>query len=985
VSTVWRNPKLGLGHTTLKPEGVDQVDVPALEARLRASVRGQVAFDAGNRAAYSHDSSNYRQPPIGVVVPRDADDIVASVAACHAHGAPVLARGCGTGLAGQTCNVAVVIDHSRHMRTIKQLDPEARIAVVEPGVVHDQLTNMTEKKWNLTFGPDTSTHAYATFGGMIGNNSCGTHSVMAGRTCDNIRDLEIVTYDGLRMRVGETSDAELERIIAEGGRRGEIYARMRDLRDRYADRIRERYPQIPRRVSGYNLDYLLPERGFNVAKALVGSESTLVTVLEATLELVEMPPCRSLLVLGYEDIWHAADHVMEIRDHGAIALEAVDDTLINDMKLMRTHEQDIAMLPEGKGWLLVEFGAETREEADEQARKCMKRLAKEKDAPQMKLLDQRPNENRLWQVREGGLGATAFNPMEADHWEGWEDAAVHPEKLGSYLRDFRDLLKRFDYDTSMYGHFGDGCVHCRINFDLRSAGGIQHWRRFVDEAADLVVSYGGSLSGEHGDGQSRGELLPKMFGEDLVQAFGEFKSIWDPQNRMNPHKVVDPYPIVSNMKLGADYSAPHVDTFFSYPEDGGQFAHAAMRCVGAGKCRDIESGTMCPSYMVTRDEQHSTRGRTRILYEMLQGDVITDGFRSDEVEEALHLCLSCKGCKADCPVSVDMATYKAEFLAKHFKRRLRPRAAYSMGLINLHARLASRMPRIANFAASLGFVKKLGGIAPQREVPKFAQQTFKEWFAARACPNPEADPVVLFADTFNNHLHPQVAKATTLVLEAAGYRVVVPEQPLCCGRPLYDYGMLPTARRYLKSLVDGLRPWIRSGVPVVGIEPSCVAVFRDELAGMLPDDSDANRLNMQTLTVAEFLEQHAPGWQMPRLEGQKAIVHGHCHQKAVMGMSAEQKVYERMGLDYELLDSGCCGLAGSWGFEDGHYDLSVQIGERRLLPKVRELGESTLVLADGFSCKTQIEQLTGRQALHTAEVLAMALDQAANRIPAQVA
>jgi FAD/FMN-containing dehydrogenase/Fe-S oxidoreductase len=975
MSTVWRNPKLGLGHETRVPAGIDLVDVASLEARLRATVRGEVAFDAGNRSAYAHDSSNYRQPPIGVVVPRDADDIVAAVAACSEHGAPVLARGCGTGLAGQTCNVAVVIDHSRHMRQIKEIDPERRVAVVDPGVVHDQLTNTTEERWNLTFGPDTSTHEYATFGGMIGNNSCGTHSVMAGRTVDNLGELEIITYDGLRMRVGRTSDDDLQRIIAAGGRRAEIYRAMRELRDRYADQIRARYPDIPRRVSGYNLDQLLPENGFNVARALCGSESTLATVLEATLELVPMPPCRSLLVLGYEDIWHAADHVMEIREQGAIALEAVDDTLIRDMKLMKTHEQDIAMLPEGRGWLLVEFGADTREEADEMARRCEQMLSKEKDAPVMKLLDRPPNEHRLWQVREGGLGATAYNPMEADHWEGWEDAAVHPEKLGGYLRDFRDLLGRFGYDTSLYGHFGDGCVHCRINFDLRSAGGIAHWREFVDEAADLVVAYGGSLSGEHGDGQSRAELLPKMFGDELVQAFGEFKAIWDPRNRMNPHKVVDPYPIVSNMKLGADYHVPEVETFFSYPEDGGEFAHAAMRCVGAGKCRDIESGTMCPSYMVTRDEQHSTRGRSRILYEMLQGDVIRDGWRSNEVNEALDLCLSCKGCKGDCPVSVDMATYKAEFLSKHYKRRLRPRAAYSMGLINLHARLASRMPRVANLVAAHGFVKRLGGIAPQREVPKFARQTFKAWFSQRACPNPNADPVVLFADTFNNHLHPDVARAATLVLEGAGFRVVVPEQPLCCGRPLYDYGMLPMARRYLHGLVGGLRPWIRAGVPVVGIEPSCVAVFRDELANVLPNDNDAERLNMQTLTVAEFLEQHAPGWDIPRLE-ERAIVHGHCHQKAVMGMSAEQKVYDRLGLDYEMLDSGCCGLAGSWGFEDGHYELSVQIGERRLLPAVREAGESTLIVADGFSCKTQIEQLAGRRALHTAEVISLAMERA---------
>ena len=967
----------GVGHDLIGPEGVDQVDVRSLERALRASVRGEVLFDPGHRAIYSHDSSNYRQAPIGVVVPHDADDVVAAVAASREHGAPVLPRGCATSLSGETCNVAVVIDTSKHMREIFALDGERGVARVQPGVVRDQLAHRAESELELTFAPDTSTHAYATLGGMIGNNSCGVHSVMAGRTSDNLYELEVVTYDGLRMRVGRTSAEELERIIAAGGRRGEIYRRMRELRDRYADLIRARFPNIPRRVSGYNLDELLPEKGFNVARALCGSEGTLVTVLEATVRLVYSPPARSLLVLGYPDVFHAADHVPEILEFGPTGLEGIDHELVDDMIALGQKTSDVPLLPEGGGWLLCEFGADTREEADERARECMARLEQDPDTPAMKLFDDLEEAKRIWQIRESGLGATAYHPTKRDHWPGWEDAAVPPDREGDYLRDFQKLLAKYDLDAALYGHFGDGCIHCRISFDLESAGGLRAYHNFVEEAADLVVSYGGSLSGEHGDGQSRAELLPKMYGEELVQAFREFKQIWDPDNRMNPHKVVDPYPIVSNLKLGAGYNPPEPETHFSYPEDRGSFAHAALRCVGAGKCRDTDTGTMCPSYMVTLEEQHSTRGRARILYEMLQGDTITDGWRSKDVHEALDLCLSCKGCKGDCPVSVDMATYKAEFLSKHFKRRLRPPPAYTMGLIMVHARLAARMPRLANFVTQtpgIAHVMKLaGGISLRRAMPPFAPQTFKAWFRERGEVNPQGDPVLLFPDTFNDHLHPEPMKAAVEVLEAAGFRVVVPEPALCCGRPLYDYGMLDTAKLFWRRTLSTLAPWIREGVPLVGLEPSCVAAFRDELANLMPHVGDAKRLALQALTLAEFLERHAPDWQPPRLE-RRAIVHGHCHQEAVMGMSAEQSLYERLGLDYRVLDSGCCGLAGSFGFEREHDDISRAIGEHKLMPMVREAGRETLVIADGFSCKTQIEQLTDRRALHTAQVIKMAMD-----------
>jgi Fe-S oxidoreductase len=541
---------------------------------------------------------------------------------------------------------------------------------------------------------------------------------------------------------------------------------------------------------------------------------------------------------------------------------------------------------------------------------------------------------------ESGLGATAYHPSKRDHWPGWEDAAVPPECEGEYLRDFRDLLSKYNYDAALYGHFGCGCIHCRISFDLESAGGVRDWRNFLEDAAELVLGYGGSLSGEHGDGQQRAELLPKMYGEELVQAFREFKAIWDPTGRMNPHKVVDPYPIVSNLKLGSGYAPSEPEVHFAYPEDGGSFAHAALRCVGAGKCRDIDAGTMCPSYMVTLDERHSTRGRSRILYEMLQGDTITDGFRSDEVGEALDLCLSCKGCNGDCPVSVDMASYKAEFLSKHYKRRLRPAAAYSMGLIMVHARLAALAPRLANRVAALGPVKRLGGISPTRTVPPFARQTFRSWFSGRGVSNASGAPVLLFPDTFNNFLHPEPLKAAVEVLEAAGLRVEVPDRALCCGRPRYDYGMLDTAKLFWRRTLDSLRPWIREGVPLIGLEPSCVAAFRDELPALLPNDEDARRLSLQALTLAEALELHAPDWDVPPLS-RRAIVHGHCHQEAIMGMEREQALYERMGLDFELLDSGCCGLAGSFGFEREHDELSRQIGEHRLMSMVRDAGART--------------------------------------------
>ena len=952
-----------------------------LERDLRSAIRGEVRFDDGSRALYATDASNYRQPPIGVVIPHDRDDIIATVRVCREHGAPILSRGGGTSLAGQCCNVAVVVDLSKYYHRVLKIDPVRRIARVQPGIVLDALQKAAAEH-DLVFGPDPATHSHCTLGGMIGNNSCGVRSVMAAmagngpRTSDNLEELEVLTYDGTILRLGPTSDEELEAAIRSGGRRGEIYAGLKRLRDEYGSLVRERFPKIPRRVSGYNLDDLLPENGCNVARALAGSEGTCVVILEAVVKLLPKPKARALVVLGYPDVYAAGDHVTEILTFRPIGLEGIDHRLIEFMRDRGVHVETIDELPEGNGWLLVEFGGESHDACLEQACGAMEQLRRSADAPSMKLFAEPDEMERIWEVRESGLGATAFVKGMADTWEGWEDAAVRPDQVGAYLRNFRALLERYSYDTALYGHFGQGCIHCRINFDLTSAAGLEKYRAFVGEAADLVLRHGGSFSGEHGDGQSRGELLPKLFGPELVQAFREFKSVWDPEWKMNPGKVVSPAPILSHLRLGTDYHPAHPKTHFRFQRDDGDFSRAALRCVGVGKCRREEGGTMCPSYMVTREEKHSTRGRARLLFEMLQGDVIRDGFRSEAVKDALDLCLACKGCKGDCPVHVDLATYKAEFLAHYYAGRLRPLHAYAFGLIARWARMAALFPRVVNFVQRAPYfsdvLKKILGVAAERKLPCFAPETFKDWFFRGPRPNRHGPPVLLWPDTFNNFYHPEVARAATLFLERSGWHVIVPRAALCCGRPLYDYGMLGTARRWLERLVAELREPIRAGTPLVGLEPSCVATLRDELIGLLPENEDAQRLSRQTFLLSEFIDRHMPDTLLPQLAGRHAVVHGHCHHKALLKMDAEQRVLRRMGLDCEFLDSGCCGMAGAFGFEKEHYGVSIACGERVLLPRVRAAEPDELVIANGFSCREQIAQTTSRRALHLAEVIDLA-------------
>jgi FAD/FMN-containing dehydrogenase/Fe-S oxidoreductase len=972
---------------TLKGAEASPLDVAALEAELRRQLDGEVRFDGGSRALYATDGSNYRQVPIGVVIPRNKTDVMATIDVCRRFGAPVLSRGGGTSLAGQCCNVAVVMDMSKYLHGILALDVEQRRARVLPGTVLDVLRNAATPH-DLTFGPDPSTHNHCTLGGMIGNNSCGVHSVLAGRTVENVEELEILTYDGLVMRVGATPPDELQAIIRAGGRRGEIYRRLLHLINRTADQVRRMYPKIPRRVSGYNLDELLPENGFNVARALVGTEGTCVTILEATLRLVPWPRARTLLVVGYPDIYAAADHVPVVMNEKPIGLEAIDQRLIDDMHKKGLHERYLKYLPEGKGFLLVELGGDTKEAADARAREVLATLQASTPRPAAKIYDDPDQEEKLWKVRESGLGATARIPGSPDTWEGWEDSAVPPERMGDYLRELRPLMEAHGYDGAFYGHFGQGCLHTRVNFDLTTASGIANYRSFIEEAASLVIRLGGSLSGEHGDGQSRAELLPRMFGPELVEAFREFKSIWDPTGRMNPGKVVDPYHIDDNLRLGAAFRPPAEPTHFAYPEDDGDFTRATLRCVGVGECRREHGGTMCPSYRATREEKHSTRGRAHLLFEMMRGEEL-DGWRDDTIRESLDLCLACKGCKHDCPVNVDVATYKAEFLSHHYEGRVRPRAAYAMGLIHRWARIAALVPGLANLISqsrlTSSLFKRLGGIAPERQVPQFAERTFKQLWKRRPARNPGAPPVLLWPDTFNDHFFPDTALAAAEVLEALGFRVIVPEGDVCCGRPLYDFGMLKTARRLLEKDLRSLRDTIEQSIPIVGLEPSCVSVFRDEMTNLLPHDRDAQRLKKQTYLFSEFLTQHAHLEGLPRL-GRKATVHGHCHEKALFGMESEMEMLRRLGVDAHLLDTGCCGMAGSFGFEAGEkYRVSMAIGELDVLPKVRQADGDALIVADGFSCREQIHGATARRALHVAEVARMAVAERPARRPVRPA
>jgi FAD/FMN-containing dehydrogenase/Fe-S oxidoreductase len=977
------------------------IDVESVRESLRqdleAALKGEVRFDRGNRMLYVTDASNYRMEPIGVVIPQNENDIIKTVEIARKYNVPILARGGGTSLAGQCTNIALVMDMSKYYHGVIEVLPEQKLARVLPGTVTDNLNKKT-LEYGLRFGPDPATHNHNTIGGMIGNNSCGIHSVLAvkrgkgARTSDNLHSMRILTYDGLIMEVGPTTEEELDKIISEGGRKGEIYASLKSIRDKYAHEIRKRYPHIPRRVSGYNLDEFLPENGFNVARALAGTEGTCITILEATVELVTAPVKRGLMIVGFPDIFDAGHHVPELMKLAPIGLEGMDQELIHFMQQRGLHTEYLSMLPKGKGWLLVEFEGKDKKELDETLKKAKSFIEKKKNVSSVVTFDQDEKEEHMWKIRESGLGATAFVKGRQDSWPGWEDSAVSPDKVGDYLKDLRDLFNKYGYHPSLYGHFGQGCVHCRVGFDLVTEEGLKNYKSFVEEATTLVKSYGGSYSGEHGDGQARAEFLQKMYGPVIMKAFHEFKYTWDPLNKMNPGRVIDPDSVLANLRLGPEYNPWKGKTYYSYPDDEHEFSRAVLRCVGVGECRKERSGTMCPSYMVTMEEKYCTRGRAHLMFEMTRGSFPGEGWKVESIKEALEYCLSCKGCKAECPVYVDVATYKSEFMAHYYEDTLHPFSEYLFGYIKTFALIGSKIPRISNWILRAPListlVKKIAGIAAERDMPRLANETFKKWFFKQNNINNNiykninnninniskgnAKRVIFWVDTFNNYFHTEVAKAAAEVLKDAGWHIIVSGKNLCCGRPLYDFGMIDTAKKWLREIISEFREEIRMGTPMVGIEPSCVTTFKDELTNLLPGDEDAVRLSKQTYMFSDFMIEKCPDYKLPEIF-KKALVHIHCHHKAVIKTDKETELLKKLKLDYRVVDSGCCGMAGPFGFEAKKYDISVKAGERVLLPEVRNAANDEIIIADGFSCKEQIRQLTSRKALHVAEVIRNAL------------
>jgi FAD/FMN-containing dehydrogenase/Fe-S oxidoreductase len=854
--------------------------------------------------------------------------------------------------------------------------------VVEPGIALDPLNNQLEPTgWMV--GPKPSTHVSCTIGGMIGNNSCGSTAQAYGKMVDSVRRLEVLTYDGTRMWVGGSGDDRS--TDTRGDLCADLHAGLRDIVGRYANDIRERFPDIPRRVSGYNLDSLLPENGFDLARFLVGSESTLVTVLRAEIALVRIPAATALAVLGFDDVFAAADAVPAVVRHTPSALEGIDHRLVSLEHSMHLAEKALRQLPDGNAWLMIQFDGEDQDEADKKARDMIDDLREA--TSHATVIDDPTRKEEVWAAREAGLGATAYPPDGPETHEGWEDAAVPPDRLGEYLREFRKLLDQYDYESSsLYGHFGQGCVHTRIPFQLSSAEGAAAYRRFVTDAAQMVVRYGGSLSGEHGDGQSRGELLSIMFGDRVVTAFEEVKTLFDPGNRMNPGKVVHPRRLDQDLRMGPDYRAAQFKTEFGFVRDDHRFSRAASRCVGVGKCRSHESGVMCPSYRATGEEEHSTRGRARLLFEMLNGQEITDGWRSTDVRDALDLCLACKGCLSDCPVNVDMATYKAEFLSHHYRHRVRPPAHYAMGWIPLWSRIAAVAPSTVNALTHTrglsSVIKAVGGVDRRRGFPRFADQRFATWWRQHESSNlfPRGR-VVLWPDTFTNNFEPDIARDAVTVLHDAGFGVDVPRPLVCCGLTWISTGQLGLAKRVLRRTLDVLRPALRAGTPVVVLEPSCAAVFRSDLPDLLHGDDDAHRLSEQTYTLGQLLRAKAPDWSPPR-HGGSAVVQQHCHQHAVLRYKDELKLLDEAGVAADMLDAGCCGLAGNFGFERGHYDVSVACAEDKMLPAIRSRDPDTLVLADGFSCRTQIRELApDREPRHIAQLLAAAVRRNRNGCP----
>ena len=937
-----------------------------IEARLRAVLGERLHSDLGARALYTSDASLYRVLPTLVAKPADIDELTAVVRACGESGTALHMRGAGTSIAGNALGAGVVVA-TRSLARLVELNAEQGYAVVEPGVVLDDL-NAAAARHGLRVGPDPSTHSRCTLGGMVGNNACGSHSVVWGTTAQNVLGLDVVRSDGSRVRLTSPGAPNRPADPAWPELDGPLSYQLRAFTAEHEERIRRELPAWPRRVSGYALDWLLPERGPDHAKALVGTEGTCVVVARAVVQLVRPPRVRALLVLGFDDDIAGANAVPALLTAEPYTVESLSAELLT---LAHANAGE-AGLPHGGAWLMVEARADDAAGARTHAEALAAAVGRSLDARDARYIEDAGAQAALWKVREDGAGHAARFADGTKGWPGFEDSAVPPERLGGYLADLRALLDEHGMQAVSYGHYGEGCLHLRVGFGLDRPDGPERYARFMSEAADLVVGHGGSLSGEHGDGRSRGPLLERQFSPGLIAAFAAFRRAWDPLGVLNPSVIVDPPALTEDLRASAPTQLP-VTTAQAYGHDAGDFRSAVERCIGVGRCVSVQGAAlMCPSYRATRDEQHSTRGRARLLQEMMAGSLAQDGWRSTDVRDALDLCLSCKGCVSECPTSVDMAAYKAEFLYQHYRRRLRPLSHYSLGWLPVWLRLTSRVPRLVNTITGSRLTRRLfalaAGIAPSRGIPRVAPRTFTRDWRPRPRPPGEAPHgrVVLWPDTYNDHLTPAVAHAAVRVLEDAGFEIVVPGRWVNDGLTWHSTGQLGMVKRVLRRSLGA--PELGGDEPVVVLEPSTASMLRADLPELLPADPRAARLARRVVTFAELLDGVAYMSPPARTASPPVVAQPHCHQQAVLGLDADRRVYQRCGIAVGRELSGCCGLAGNFGAEPGHEAVSRAVAELALVPAL-EAEPAAPVLADGFSCRTQIESLSGRQAQHLAEIL----------------
>jgi len=959
-----------------------------LEHALRRVVRGPVRFDHGSRLLYSTDASMYQVEPIGVVIPRDADDVRAAVQVAREQNVALLPRGGGTSLTGQTVNRALVVDFTQHMNQVVEVNRDEQWARVQPGLVQDEL-NHHVGSLGLLFGPDTSTSNRATLGGMMGNNSGGSHSIAYGLTVDHVLEIRALLVDGTEVVFGELTPSEFEAKCRVPGLEGQIYREVAGIREAYADEIRARYPKHWRRVAGYNLNELLglgvrprsyagggngTPRPLSMARLVVGSEGTLLTILEARVRLVRRPRATAVDVIHYRDMQEALESSQAILETGPYAVEVTDKLILD---LARNNiEQSRRM-----GWvqgdpaaiMIVEYTGENEAEARAKVEALEARRARDRFGYAAHAAYDAAEQRTIWNLRKAGLGLLLGMKGDKKPIAFVEDTCVDPRNLAKFVPRFKEIFARHDTVGAYYGHCSVGCLHIRPVIDLKTPRGLDQVHAIADEITDLVVEFGGTISSEHGDGRARSPLLERMYGPGIMEAFRRLKRAFDPDHRMNPGNIVDAPGITENLRYGVDYKTWEPTTLLDFSEAGG-FAASVEMCNGVGACRKKLEGTMCPSYMATRDEEHSTRGRANALRAVLSGRLAPAEFTGKRLHEVMDLCLECKGCKAECPANVDMAKMKYEFLYHYYRANGLPLRNRVFGRIERLSRFAARLPTISNWMVQVPFnrwlMEKVLGIDRRRPLPAFAPQTFTDWFARR--PVPAAAPrgeVVLFHDTFVTHNTPEIGHAAVQLLETAGYRVVLVDRK-CCGRPLISKGMLAEAGEHAAWNVARLHPYAARGVAIVGLEPSCLLTLRDEYVDLLRTD-EARAVAKQSALLEQFLlRERERGLALAFKPGaRQALLHGHCHQRAMVGTAPTVAVLQWAGYTVSEVDSGCCGMAGSFGFEREHYDVSVVLGNRRLAPAVKAAPGTTEVVASGISCRQQIQHLAGRRAKHPAEVL----------------